>query len=266
MAPKSAWLQLVPVAVVLIALAVPINGHADPLTINSVTVNIGGAFTPTWVFPVSLGDGQTLVLGALTPGTPDANGFDTSERGNNFPTAIPTITVSTSLGGSQIFTDTTRVLTLTVGNVPHDPINNSFQEAQPYRLLGSFAVGIESYDVFVAYADNIHTDACGAGAATLPGLIGNPNCLPAIFNGTQGTLAPTFFQGVPGGTGGLVSTNPNHCNGPGGNPNNCWDSGVIMIVAHSVTPPVVPEPSTLVLLASGLFAVAGWKWRARARK
>ena len=133
--------------------------------------------------------------------------------------------------------------------IPH------FNEAQPYRLIGSFSdVSGNSYTVQVAYADNVHTNVCGSGSGGgLPGgLTGNPTCLPNIFNGAGGTTAATFFFGTSAFNP-FPQNNPFHC--PTGAAMGCWDGGVILITNTSS---VIPEPSSLVLVGSGLLGVAGW--------
>jgi PEP-CTERM motif len=70
-----------------------------------------------------------------------------------------------------------------------------------------------------------------------------------------GTVNGTGFL-PPGST--VINFNPNHCaNLPplGNGAANCWDAGIIRIVANVV----VPEPSTVLLLGVGLLGLAGWR-------
>ena len=259
MTKRISCLRLIPVAVGLIFMAVPIESQATPITITNVTVNVGSTAFSLWTFPVTLLDGQTLVLTQNNPAVPASDGgrfnFDTSDVGAT-PATVPTVNVSSSIG-AFLASDTFKVLSVN-GVEAAAPGGPTFNEAQPYRVLGSFGGG--SLEISVAYADNAHSNACGSGAVSA-GLIGEPNCLPSPFNGNGGTTAATFFQGLPGPAG-PASSFPNHC--PAGS-TTCWDAGVVLIRNTSAVIPVIPEPSTLFLLGTGLFGVAGWKWRRRSK-
>src|SRR5262245_30975957 len=118
---------LVILSVGIILFGVPIQSAANPITINNVSVNIGGTtFSSTagpfggvnWPFPmpgVTLNDGQTLVLTQNISGPPNA----TNNMGYNFDTSdVPggclvtgcVVNVNSTLGGAQMFLDTARVL------------------------------------------------------------------------------------------------------------------------------------------------------------
>ncbi len=98
-----------------------------------------------------------------------------------------------------------------------------FNEAQNYTLLSGPA-GID-YRVYVGYADNVHTGACGGGA-TLLGLNGSSTCFPEVFNtSTYQDFAPGFLPAIP-----LPSIRlPNHCLEFAATA-TCFEGGVIRIV------------------------------------
>jgi hypothetical protein len=237
---------------------------AAPIVIQSVTLSnltagfSGGVSGPVifnasnvgWQFPVTLNANQDLVLTQRFAGTanncaaPNPAGnpncsynFDTSDvtadPGVN-PTPGPSTPYQLSItanGVTTMFIDALRVL-----DVRGDgSVATNLNEAQNY---GAPLVG-PGYLVFLGYADNTHSDACGS-RATAVGLSGSITCFPQVFDGTfPGTTAATFFQGTPG----VLPTGlpAAHC-GIGGAV-NCYEAGVIRIVAT----PTVPEPATFAL-------------------
>jgi hypothetical protein len=163
--------------------------------------------------------------------------FDSSE--GNVPTACGTPTpclTTITINGVLVYSNANSVL----ANFNADPGGNLHNEAANYPAIADGGVA-GSYDLFLGYADNVHTNAC----ADLDG-----NCQPDPFSGTV-----TFAVGaaLPAG---IVETEPNHC-GVGG-ASNCFDSGVLRIVAVQSQ---VPEASTLLLLGTGLMGVAAWSRR-----
>ncbi len=98
--------------------------------------------------------------------------------------------------------------------------NPTANEAHEWVLIGTSAAG--DFQVFVGYADNSHTQGCQDAIGA--------NCVPD--NPTPGSAT----------TIGSLGSN--------------FDSGAIRI--FGVTPPRVPEPSTLLLLGAGLVGLVAW--------
>jgi hypothetical protein len=236
------------------------RAEAAPITITDVRVTIGTMmYTPAsvgWDFSgggVTLLPGQDLVLTQNNQGEPTlaaSFNFDTSDiSGPN----DPQISI-TANGVTTVFSDTNRVLNLKGLDFNVSFINN---EAQDY---GAPIVG-PGYLVFLGYADNTHTGACGEAASSL-GLNGSSTCFPSPFFGA------TYFQGrggllpdIPLPSQGL----PFHCIG---GVLNCYEGGVIRIVATETTvpdPATVPKPATITLMLTGA-AMMGSRRYARRRR
>lgn len=228
------------------------SSTAEAIVITNVSVALGPASytagTVGWQFPVNLATGQDLVLTQNFQGPPNTTtsfNFDTSDVPG--PGNFAQISV-TANGVTTVFTDLNQVL-----NVKGiDTLTSFDNEAQDYGL----ALKGPGYVIYLGYADNTHTGACGAWASSI-GLNGTSKCLPSVFNGMYGTTAATFFQGA----GGLlppplINTLPNHCTTLA----DCFEGGVIRIVATNV-----PEPATLALLLTGVALVSARQYR-RTRK
>lgn len=206
---------------------------AADITITDARVDIYYSYRPAsftaasvgWSFPVSLTAGQDLVLTQNT-GT---YSFDTSDAGcEGYPLAYALCDtgwalISLKINGTWIvFWDLNRVLTLG-GRDPLDPKN----EAQEY----SPAYSGPGFDVWLGYADNIHTDPCGSYPHSM-GLFGAVTCLPSPFEHVFDSDRPTYFQGQSVPLEGLIQTEPHHCvvrNLLHG----CYDAPAIRVVAHT---------------------------------
>lgn len=220
---------------------VPVVGRATTITDASVVIGTDTytASSVGWTFPVTLATGQSLVLTQTAGG--NGSGFDTSDGHGT-----PTVSI-TADGVVRGFVDTQGILSVKdQGSVATD-----LNEAQRYTLMFS----APGYDVYLGYADNIHTGPCGAYAATLS-LAESSTCFPGtpfadatVFEGAGG-VSPESLH--------LIQTNPGHCGW-----DNCYDAGVIRIEATGA--PQVPEPASIGLLGVGLLGVGAVIRKRRAR-
>jgi hypothetical protein len=236
--------------------AVPSIGRAVTITsINVTDGQPGGTFTGgiaglTWVFnPIILSPGQSLVLtqnqlnqSSGPSGLPGFN-FDTSE--NTGPGgAIKATKYTVLVNGVDSFLDSSGALNVNGNDFPSSHTNN---EAANWVKIGGVA---GSYDLYVGYADTLHSDACLDGGDCLPSYSGN-----TIWKGTA-----NFFYGnatnIPGYS--KAGDAPAHCNVEelSSGSWNCYDAGAILIVATTV-----PEPSSVLLVGTLIIGLTGWGLR-----
>ena len=242
-----AFVSIMAMAIGVCLFAAPSISHADPFTITSIDVIVGGAEycsdnltcgNKVWSLGatgVTLNTGQSLVL--------------TQTNGFNFDSSDPSAN-----GGTIAFCDsasagTTCTTTLKINNTAVNISGSAGEnnladnnkdkggqtnEATNYGLVAKNVLGFAG-DVYFGYADNVHANACQDS---------DSNCLP-----TSGSTPPlnifanaTVFKGA-GAT--FTPQAGAVCTGKG----DCFDAGAILIYNTQA----VPEPVTMFLGGTGLI-------------
>lgn len=254
---KSALVWIVGLALGVSLFAVPSIGQADVIITDISVTNsnganfTGGAAGNLWVFsPITLAPGQSLVLtqnpgggsSSLPFGLPGFN-FDTSEVGPNAATQYTVAVNGTSFVDNSV-SSTAGILNAGGLDEPGSTLKN---EAANWVKIGGVA---GSYDLYVGYADTLHSNACLDSGNCLPSSDGPPTVPNTIWDGTGGSTRADFFLGN--------ATNlPSYPASPHCNVGettaasfNCYDAGAILIVS------TVPEPSSVLLVGTVLMGLA----------
>jgi hypothetical protein len=251
-----AFVSMMALATGVLLFAAPSISQADPFTVTSVDVTVGGVeFCSTSVAGcphaiwnlgatgVKLNTGESLVL-TQTGGSFNFDSTDPSVNGGAIAfcsAATPCATTNFKVNGTLVaIAGSAGEKNLADNNLDAGGQTN---EATNWGLVAKNVLGFAG-DVYFGYADNVHTGACNQSGHDADG-----NCLPS-----SGTTPPlnifanaTHFigQGVtfapPGGA--------NHCTGTA----DCFDAGAILFYN---TQTVVPEPVTMFLGGTGLLLLA----------
>src|SRR5438105_7987090 len=221
-----AFVSLMALATAALLFAAPSISQADPFTITSIDVTVGGVeYCDTtvgcghqvWnlgVGGVKLNTGESLVL-TQTGGTFNFDSSDPAANGGAISFCSPGTPCSTTLkvnGTAVVIAGSPGENNLADNN---KDLGAQTNEATNWGKVATKVLGFAG-DVYFGYADNVHTNACQ-----------EENCLPN-FGATAPTniwTNATHFIGAGASFAGGGGSAPFHCTGTA----DCFDAGAILI-------------------------------------